>query len=326
MNDPRLVVVGENVMDLLPTAHGADVLRAAPGGGPANTAVAAVRLGLPTRFLSRIGSDEFGTRIRARLLSEGLDADGLVAAEEPSALAMATFREDGSARYDFRMADAADWFWRPGELPAELPPSVDAVHAASIALFREPGATLIEALMSREKARGEVTLSIDPNIRERVIGDPDTARALALRHLAQAHLVKASDEDLAYLFPDLGAEQAVHAVADLGPSLVVATLGVEGALAVRRGATGPAEVRVPAPEVSVADTVGAGDSFMGALLHWLDHNGSLGTDPAARLAGLGEEDLRALLAHAAAAAGHTVTRVGADPPTEAELGAPDRTG
>ncbi|MBE3001772.1 carbohydrate kinase [Nocardiopsis sp. HNM0947] len=328
MSDPRLVVVGENVMDLLPTAHGAEVVRASPGGGPANTAVAAARLGLPTRFLARIGSDEFGARIRARLLSEGLDPEGLVEAEEPSALAMATFREDGSAHYDFRMADAADWFWRPGELPERLPPSVGAVHAASIALFREPGATLIEALMSREKDRGEVTLSVDPNIREQVIGVPDTARALALRHLAQAHLVKASDEDLGFLFPELGAEEAVRAVADLGPSLVVATLGSDGALALRRGTgtAGAAEARVPAPEVAVADTVGAGDSFMGALLHWLDRNGSLGSDPAARLAGLGESDLRALLAHAAAAAAHTVTRVGADPPTEAELGTPDRTG
>lgn len=328
MSDPRLAVVGENVMDLLPTAHGTDVLRAAPGGGPANTAVAAVRLGLPTRFMARIGSDEFGARIRARLRAEGLDPAGLVAAEEPSGLAMATFREDGSARYDFRMADAADWFWRPEELPAELPPSVDALHAASIALFREPGATLIEALMGREHGRGEVTLSVDPNIREHVIGDPDTARALALRHLAQAHLVKASDEDLAFLFPELGAEQAVRAVAELGPSLVVATLGAEGALALRRGSgtTGPAEARVPTPEVAVADTVGAGDSFMGALLHWLDRNGSLGPDPAARLVALDEGDLRALLAHAAAAAAHTVTRVGADPPTEAQLGTPDRTG
>lgn len=322
MSDPRLVVVGENVMDLLPTPHGPEVLHAAPGGGPANTAVAASRLGVPTRLLARIGSDEFGARIRARLLAEGLDPDGLIDAEEPSALAMATVREDGSARYDFRMADAADWFWRPDELPVRLVPSVAALHAASIALFREPGATLIEALLNRENTRGEVTLSIDPNIRGDVIGDPDTARALALRHLAQAHLVKASDEDLAFLFPDLSTGHAARAIAGLGPSLVVVTLGAEGALAVHGGS----EVVVPAPEVEVTDTVGAGDSFMGALLHWLDRTGHLGSDPTARLTGLDEGDLHALLTHAATAAARTVTRVGADPPTEAELGTPDRTG
>lgn len=322
MSDPRLVVVGENVMDLLPTPHGPDVLRAAPGGGPANTAVAASRLGVPTRLLARIGSDRFGARIRARLLTEGLDPDGLIDAEEPSALAMATVRDDGSAHYDFRMADAADWFWRPDELPVQLPPPATVLHAASIALFREPGATLIEALLNRENTRGEVTLSIDPNIRGDVIGDPDTARALARRHLAQAHLVKASDEDLAFLFPDLSAARAAHAVADLGPSLVVATLGGEGALAVHGGT----EVAVPAPPVEVTDTVGAGDSFMGGLLHWLDRTGHLGPEPAARLAGLDEGDLHALLTHAATAAARTVTRAGADPPTEAELGTPDRAG
>ena len=90
----RLAVVGENVMDLLPTRHGADVLRAVPGGGPANTAVAAARLGVPTRFLARIGNDAFGGIIRERLLSEGLDPRGLFDAEEPSALALATLGPD----------------------------------------------------------------------------------------------------------------------------------------------------------------------------------------------------------------------------------------
>nr|WP_269087607.1 MULTISPECIES: carbohydrate kinase [Nocardiopsis] len=313
--DPRLVVIGENVMDLLPTAHGADVLRAAPGGGPANTAVAAARLGTPTRLLARIGADGFGDLIRERLLGEGLDPSGLIAAEEPTALAMATLGPDGSARYDFRMDDAADWRWRPGELPEELEPGVRAVHAASIALFREPGATMIEALLRREHGRGRVTLTLDPNIRQGVIGDPGNARSLALRHAAQAHLVKASDEDLAFLYPDLSPVRAAHAVAALGPALVVVTMGGDGALAVSHGT----EVSVAAPRAEVADTVGAGDSFMGALLNWLDRHGLLGEEPRARLAGLDEAALEDLLGFAVSVAAVTVTREGADPPTMDEL-------
>lgn len=312
---PRLVVLGENVMDLLPTAHGTDILRAAPGGGPANTAVAAARLGLPTRLLARIGADGFGALIRERLVGEGLDPAGLLAAEEPSALALAMLGPDGSARYDFRMDDAADWRWRPGELPERLEPGVRAVHAASIALFREPGASMIEALLRREHGRGEVTLTLDPNIRRDVIGDPAAAVALALRHCAQAHVVKASDEDLAFLYPDLAPAQAAHSIAALGPALVVVTLGGSGALAVAQGA----EVAVTAPEVEVVDTVGAGDSFMGALLYWLDSAGLLGDEPRARLTGLSEADLESLLEFACAAAAYTVTREGADPPTGAEL-------
>src|SRR5690606_7716402 len=114
--------------------------------------------------------------------------------------------------------------------------------------------------------RGKVTLTLDPNIRHDVIGDPAAARALALRHAAQAHLVKASDEDLAVLYPDLSPVRAAHAIASLGPELVVVTMGADGAVAVSRGG----EVAVGAPRTRVADTVGAGDSFMGALLNWLD--------------------------------------------------------
>ncbi|GAA1459632.1 carbohydrate kinase [Nocardiopsis exhalans] len=313
----RLVVVGENVMDLLPTRHGPDVLRAAPGGGPANTAVAAARLGLPTRLLARIGSDGFGELIRARLLAEGLDPSGLIAAEEPSALALATLDENGAARYDFRMDDAADWRWQPGELPESFEPGVRAVHAASIALFREPGASLVEALLGREHGRGQVTVTLDPNIRPDVIGDPAAARALALRHAAQAHVVKASDEDLAFLYPGRGPEDAARALAALGPALVVVTLGARGAFALSHGVS--ASVPAPETETEVVDTVGAGDSFMGALLRRLDLDGRLGSEPRNRLAGLTEQDLTALLSFAATAAAHTVTREGADPPTAREL-------
>ncbi|GAA1446850.1 carbohydrate kinase [Nocardiopsis tropica] len=314
----RLVVIGENVMDLLPTGHGAGVLRASPGGGPANTAVAAARLGTPTRLLARIGSDGFGAMIRERLLGEGLDPAGLLAAEEPSALALASLGPDGSARYDFRMDDAADWHWRAGELPEELEPQVRALHAASIALFREPGASRIESLLRREHGRGRVTLTLDPNIRPDVIGDPATARALALRHCAQAHVVKASDEDLAFLYPDLSPSRAALALAALGPSLVVATLGGEGALAVSHGV----EAAVEAPKVEVVDTVGAGDSFMGALLTWLDRRDLLGEGPRARLAGTTRGDLEEMLRFAASAAAVTVTREGADPPVLADLADP----
>ncbi|MFW6640729.1 carbohydrate kinase family protein [Nocardiopsis algeriensis] len=310
----RLAVVGENVMDLLPGAE-PGTLKAAPGGGPANTAVAASRLGTPTRLLARIGSDGFGAMIRERLVGEGLDPAGLVAAEEPTALALATLRSDGSARYDFRMDDAADWRWRPEELPEELEPGVLALHAASLALFREPGASLVGELLRREHDRGGVTVTLDPNIRADVIGDPGHARELARGHIARAHVVKASDEDLEFLYPGLSPVEAARAVAGLGPSLVVVTRGGEGALALAGGT----EVEVAAPRVEVVDTVGAGDSFMGALLNWLDRHGRLGEDPRARLAGLAEADLESLLGFACAVAAVTVTREGADPPTSAEL-------
>jgi fructokinase len=229
---------------------------------------------------------------------------------------VASLDASGSAHYDFRLDDAADWRWRDGELPDALPDGVRALHTGSIAALRPPGSAAVEELLRREHERGAVTISFDPNARPAVVGDHDEARATARRIAALAHIVKASDEDLAFLDGDRPTLEAARALAGAGPSLVVVTRGGEGAVALRADGT---EVAVAAPVVDVVDTVGAGDSFMGALLHRLDAEGFLGSGPRDRLARLDEEALRRVLRFACQAAAHTITRVGADPPTAPEV-------
>ncbi len=315
-----LTVLGENIIDLVPTAstpvptYGAYV-----GGGPANVAVAARRLGVETALIARVSRDVFGGRIRGRLAADGVDDRYLVTADEPSSLAVVTFDEERRATYDFWLTGTADWGWSLDELPNPLGTEVSCLHIGSLAAFLEPGATAIEALVRRERERGQVTISLDPNVRPAIVAGPDgdigPARARVERLVALAHVVKASDEDLGHLYPGVPVEETARAWLELGPALVVVTLGGDGALALTRGAT----VTFPAPKIAVADTVGAGDTFTGGLLYGLDRAGLLGGAGPAKLAALDEDALGPIVVLATMAAAVNCTREGADPPTIAEL-------
>ncbi|MFC4562503.1 carbohydrate kinase [Nocardiopsis mangrovi] len=307
---PRLAVLGENVVDFLPL--GDDAFRAVAGGGPANIAVAAVRLGLPTALMARTGGGPMGELVLRRLRTEGVDERHLVRTAESTALAIAAVGADGGASYDFRLGDAADWNWTEGDLPERLDPAITALHTGSIAALRAPGADTVEALLRRERERGGVTIGFDPNMRPAVIDPLERSRARTERLAGLSHLVKVSDEDLGHLYPGTDTEEAARSLLDLGPGLVVVTKGGDGAVALTRAE----RVAVAAPEVEVADTVGAGDTFMGALLWRLDAADLLG---GADLGALDADVLAELLSYAAAAAACVVTRPGADPPTAEEV-------
>lgn len=313
-------VVGENIIDLVP-GEGAGTYVAHAGGSPANVAVAATRLGSPTALVGRVSRDVFGTRIRERLADAGVDDRYLVSGREASALAVVTFDEQRRASYDFWLDGAVDWQWRADELPDPLADDVSVVHVGSLAVFLEPGASAIEQFLIREGYRGRVTLSLDPNVRPTIVsgadGSLDEARARVERLVGLVDVVKASDEDLGWIYPGVPAEEAAAGWLDRGPALVVVTRGEEGATAVGRRAT----VTVRAPDVEVVDTVGAGDTFAGALLDGLGRAGLLGPGGGERIAALDEAALATLARRAATAAALTCTRAGADPPTAEELDA-----
>jgi fructokinase len=317
-----LAVIGENIIDLVPieAGHGdAPAYGAYVGGSPANVAVAASRLGCEVALIARVSRDVFGQRIRDRLAADGVDGRYLIPAAEPSSLAVVTFDDERRASYDFWLTGTADWQWADAELPSPLAADVTVVHAGSLAAFLEPGASAIERLLRAERERGQVTISLDPNVRPAIVAGPDgdlgPARSRVERLVGLAHVVKASDEDVAHLYPGQTAAEAARAWLDLGPALVVLTRGADGALALSRSAT----VAVPAPVVQVADTVGAGDTFSGALLHGLDTAGLLGAAGSAKLASLDADELGAIIAAATAAAALNCTRPGANPPSAVEL-------
>jgi fructokinase len=303
-----IVICGEALVDLVPDPTVPTRYDARPGGSPANTAVALARLGTPVSMLARLSGDGFGRQLRAHLLDNGVDLSPAVAACEPSSLAIAAVGADGVADYRFLVDGTADWGWTDAEL-AQLPDGTVAVHTGSLALALAPGGAAVERMLAR--ARRTATVSLDPNIRPDLIADLAAHRDTVERCVAGADVVKVSREDIDALHPAEGAIEVARRWAGSGPALVVLTDGAGGSV----GVTAMVEVRCAAVPVVVVDTIGAGDTFAGALLDWLHRAGQLG----GRLPQLPAEDIEALLRHASRAAAVTCSRPGADPPYRQEL-------
>lgn len=307
-----VVVVGEALIDLARTTGGSDPASyvAHPGGGPANTAVALARLGTPVAFAGRLSGDAFGRQLRRHLEVNGVDLSYSVSAGEPCTLAVASIGDGGTAEYAFYLQGTADWQWSPAEIPVGFPDDVMAIHTGSLALALEPGATVLGDLLRREK--GARTISLDPNVRPAVVDDIDGLRARFESLLHCADLVKVSVDDLAALYPGVGAAEVCRRWQALGAALVVVTCGAQGALTI----VGDVEISRPAHRVTVADTIGAGDSFTAGLLDWLGRHDRLG---AGAVAALAPAEVVAAIDFAIRVSAITVSRAGADPPHRREL-------
>ncbi|WP_329577487.1 carbohydrate kinase [Kitasatospora sp. NBC_01250] len=299
------LVIGECVADIVRTPGRPDVTH--PGGSPANVAYGLGRLGHPTALLTQLGTDRLGELITAHLRSAGVEllTDGRPPAATPSAIV--TLDDRGRADYTFDI----HWSLAPTALAVTAPH----VHFGSLAALLAPGAEATAALVAG--LRAGATVSYDPNIRPALLSSPTEVRARVERCVALSDLVKASDEDLQWLYPGRSPEQAAAHWLTLGPALVLVTRGGAGALAVTRDA----RAEGPATAAEVVDTVGAGDSFMSATLDALAARALLGAAARASLRSLTGATLAAVLRHAGAAAAVTVSRAGANPPDHRELAA-----
>lgn len=301
-------VVGEALIDLAVTETDPTRPVAHPGGSPMNVAVTLGRLGSPVKFLGRLSGDAFGGLLRDHLKDSGVDLRWTVDAAEPTSLAVVSVAPDGGAEYSFHVHRTADWQWSPTELPAAA--GLDAVHAGSLALALEPGGTVVADWLQR--LGGSATISLDPNVRPELLGDRDRYRERLDRWLSLADLVKVSDEDLAWVWPGRDPLELARSWIGQGRRLVVVTRGGDGSQVFGRDF----EFAVAAHETEMVDTVGAGDSFSGALLHRLDRARRLGPD---RLARLTAAEARDAVEFASLIAAATCSRAGADPPRRSEL-------
>jgi fructokinase len=309
---PTVAVAGEVITDLVP-ADGEGVFRAAPGGSPGNVAVGLARLGVRARMLARLSDDVLGRRLRAHLEANGVDLTHAVHAAEPSSLAIVVLQPDGSAAYDFRVDGTADWQWTDVEV-ADAVDGVEALHVGSLALTTPPGGAVLRRLAAR--AAADVTVSFDPNVRHLLMGPREEVLAVVHELLGVVDVVKASDEDVAWLEPGRTPAEVAAEWQSRGPALVVVTRGGDGAVAAGASA-GP--LSRPGLAVDVADTVGAGDSFMAALLAGLARRGLLGAEHRAALRALSADDVGDLVDQCVEVSAITCSRPGADPPRLAEL-------
>jgi fructokinase len=300
-----IVVAGEALVDLV--AGEGDELRAHPGGAAFNVARTIGRLEGPVAYLGRISTDRFGARLRAALETDGVRLDSAVSSEQSTTLAVAELGGDSSAEYRFYVADTTAAGLTLEEARGALPSRVDMLLTGGLGLVLEPVGTTLEAVV--EQVSHETLVALDPNCRPAAITDQSAYRARLGRVLKRCDLLKASEEDLAWLRPDVRPVQAARAVLDGGPDVAIVTRGAEGATVV----TSERELDVSARPAKVVDTIGAGDAFSGALLAWW-HRAGLGRRELAEVNRLVEAT-----EFACRVAARTCERAGASPPSRAEL-------
>ena len=302
---PRILVVGEALVDVVPDRDGRP--QDLPGGSPANVAITLGRLGRDVRLVTVLGDDPRGQLVRSWLEASGVNVLAQAPTSGRTSSAAVTLDGAGAATYDFDLA------WDLAEVPRE---DCDVFHVGSIATVLDPGADVVlEAVRSHH---GRALVSLDPNARPVLTPDRAAAAARVEELVALSGVVKVSDEDLEWLFPDASPVATATRWATSGPGLVVVTRGGEGAVTVRPDGT---TLEVPGVPVVVADTVGAGDTFSGVLIDTLLALGISGPGGADALRALSDRDVIDVVTTAAIGAAITVSRPGADPPRRAELSA-----
>ncbi|MDF2620686.1 MAG: PfkB domain protein [Xanthobacteraceae bacterium] len=306
-----LLSCGDALIDFMPasTADGRDGYVTAVGGSCLNVAVAMARLDAPSGLVGGISTDMFGAMIADHAQRSKVDLAHVARSEHETTLAFVRFVE-GEPHYAFydEGTAARRWTYEPGSIDFS---AAEALHVGSTTLISDP--TYGQTLALVEDARRTVTISFDPNCRPALVRDRAAYAARMEEFARRADIVRLSDVDFAYLHGDADEDAKAAELLAGNASLVVLTRGAEGVTAWHRAA---GKIEVPAPQITLADTIGAGDSFQGALLAALRETGHIGRP---RLAAMSAAALREVLGFAVACAAITCSRVGADPPYRSEV-------
>lgn len=298
------LIIGEALIDIVSPSSGQSTEHV--GGSPANVAVGLARLGNPVKLATWFGDDVRGQAIQAHFAHDSVEIVPGSDGASRTSTAHAILDNTGAATYAF------DLEWEVPEV--HLDTNVQVLHVGSIGATLQPGGAAVAEIVSA--AREYAIISYDPNARPSIMGSPQEAEQAIKNIVLQSDVVKVSDEDLAWLYPQLDPREVVRQWAQQGPALVIMTAGGEGSFAVT--STG-IEVEVPAAATTVVDTVGAGDSYMGGVIDALWRRDLIGAENRSQLHEISETAVRAVMEWAAQIAGITVSRPGANPPTYQEL-------
>lgn len=303
--------IGEILIDLTQTGvneAGVPTFAANPGGAPANAAVAAARLGAKASFLGKVGRDGFGNYLRRTLEENGVNHTGLRTGNDVTTMAIVSV--DAAGERDFRFVRGADCTLCPEEVNLEAVEQTKILHFGSVSLTCgiARSATIFAARSARHAG---ALVSYDPNYRASLWKNVEEAIEWMKIPLPLVDIIKLSDEELPLLSGSDNLEEGSHILEEQGVSLVLVTLGGKGSFCRWRGEC----FTVPGVGVQVADTNGAGDTFLGAVLSRLCLRGEK------PLEGLTAAELKEILTFANRAAALTCSRSGAIPamPTLAEL-------
>jgi fructokinase len=317
-----IVVIGEALIDLIEDKSTAGRYQAVVGGANANVAIALARAGAKQQLLARISSDAFGQKIRQRLVDNKVGLDYAIEAKEPTSVAITSIGPSGGASYSFYVENTADWGWTNQELPTQQTMKTlgaTALQFGCLTMAMLPGNAVVEAWAKDYFEKDLLTLSHDVNVRPALGFDRDSERVRAERVNSFSHLIKASDDDINWLYglePGSNVDQIAWDWIGDTAKVVFVTRGGDGASIYRRNKT---KLDVQSRKVKVQDSVGAGDTFCANTLAQLEQIGALGSGAFERLDGLTDKQLIEIAKVSSVAASMACEKTGAEPPTDFEL-------
>ena len=307
-----ILCCGEALIDFVPLPQ-VRAYQPCPGGSINNVAIGLGRLETPVGFYCKVSTDFFGDMLIDNLEENGVDTSFCVRSANPTTLAFVNLpsKDYSEPQFSFYANGSADRSLTVDELIPQLGEKVKTLHFGSISMVMEPGATALETLMARES--GTRIISLDPNVRPDLIADQVAYRDRFEKWVASLDILKLSRVDFNWIYKNEEFEKHLLDWFDQGVSLVIRTKGEEGADGYTKSGT---SAYVRTPEIEIADTVGAGDTFLAATLAYLHHQELLAIK---RLGNLTKEQLKACLSYANQAAAINCARVGANPPNKHEL-------
>lgn len=321
-----ILVIGEALIDMIEDRAEPGSFKAIVGGANANVAIALARRGTKHQFLGRLSKDRFGQIIRKKLTDNHVAFDYSIDAAEQTTLVTVSIDAAGKPSYTFYVEGTADWNWTPAELPSDT--DLENLHATAIqfgclTMAIEPGNLVIEDWAREHFKQNSVTISHDINIRPALGFEANHERARVERLNEISHLIKASDEDIEWLYglqPGASVDEIVWQWIGQTGRQVFVTRGGDGVSIYRIDSSGNrSKLAVAAQKIEVVDTVGAGDTFCANLIGQLSDLEALGADPFDRLQNLSDETLMEITRVASVAAAIACQRAGAEPPTLADL-------
>jgi len=294
-----VVSLGELLIDFVAMEHGVSVgdasgFKKAPGGAPANVAVAVARLGHASAFLGQVGDDPFGHYLADVLAADHIDISGLRFSQEArTALAFVSLRADGERSFMFYRHPSADMLMRPEDVAVDVLKGKQIFHFGSITMIKEPSRSATLKAAEAARAAG-LFISYDPNLRLALWADADAARDGMLAGFDYATIVKVSEEEVEFL---TGSSDITSLWRD-SIQLIAVTQGAEGATIYTRSS----KQYVAGFKIQAVDTTGAGDAFVaGMLVGILEHKADY------------TEHLEQIIRFANAVGALTTTQLGAIP-------------
>jgi len=275
-----IICCGEALIDMIkkPFPGSTEGFIPLPGGSPYNTAITIGRMGVPVKFLGRLSNDFFGEILIKRLQENNAGCELIKRTDQNTTLAFVKLEKGKEPEYVFYTEGTADCSFSVKDLPKKLPDDTKCILFGSISMTIEPIASTIETFIFKEgKVKKEKpVISFDPNIRSFMIKNKAAYLKRFEKWISFCTIVKISEADFEFLYPKLNAEKGLSKILELGAKLAICTLGSNGAIAMLCRKDGSIiKISVKALKVSVKDTIGAGDTFHGAFLSWLEINNKM---------------------------------------------------